>query len=156
MLRFSIIAASIAFAALASGAAEAQPRIEVGVLTCRGGEVTSFVLGSEHQLRCRFRSKRGMRQYYTGVIRRIGIDIGFVQRSRLVWSVFAPTRALDPRDLTGSYAGVTAGGTLGVGGSANLLVGGSNNSISLQPLSVEAQTGLNLTAGFAELQLRPR
>lgn len=156
MSRLSMMAVTTATILLTFGVAQAQTRIEVGVLTCRGGEATSFVLGSEHHLRCRFRSKTGMRQYYSGVIRRFGLDVGVVRHSRLVWSVFAPTRFLGRGELAGAYVGITAGGTLGVGGSANLLVGGSNRSIALQPLSIEAQTGLNIAVGFAELELRPR
>ena len=36
-----------------------------------------------------------------------------------------------------------------------MLVGGSDNSIALQPLSVQGQLGLNLAAGLESLELRP-
>ena len=36
---------------------------------------------------------------------------------------------------------------------ANALVGGSKNSIALQPLSVEGMTGLNLAGGIGVLTL---
>jgi Protein of unknown function (DUF992) len=49
---------------------------------------------------------------------------------------------------------VTAGAAVGVGGNANVLVGGSNSSIALQPLSLQGQTGLNLAVGVAALELR--
>lgn len=155
--RMTAIAAGTIAVAFTSGIAQAQPRIEVGVLTCHGGEVSRFVFGSEHRLDCVFRNKiGGARQHYTGAIHRFGLDVGIVQRSRLVWSVFAPTRALGQGALAGTYLGATAGGTIGVGASANVLVGGSNRAIALQPLSIEAQTGLNIVVGFADLQLRPR
>ena len=38
---------------------------------------------------------------------------------------------------------------------ANALVGGSNNSFALQPLSFEGQTGLNVAVGVVGLELRP-
>ena len=45
--------------------------------------------------------------------------------------------------------------TVGVGVGANALVGGSNNTIALQPVSVQGQTGLSVAAGVAGLDLRP-
>ena len=38
---------------------------------------------------------------------------------------------------------------------ANALIGGSNNTIALQPVSVQGQTGLSVAAGVAGLELRP-
>jgi hypothetical protein len=50
--------------------------------------------------------------------------------------------------------GCPAEATIGVGLGANVLVGGSNQTVALQPVSVQGQVGLNLAVGFAELQLR--
>jgi hypothetical protein len=36
-----------------------------------------------------------------------------------------------------------------------VLVGGSDRTVALQPVSVTGQTGLNLAVGVAELILRP-
>jgi hypothetical protein len=36
-----------------------------------------------------------------------------------------------------------------------VLVGGSNDTISLQPLSVQSQTGLNAALGVSEIVLNP-
>jgi hypothetical protein len=69
----------------------------------------------------------------------------------MVWSVVVPTVNFAPGLLSGSYGGVTASATVGVGVGANVLVGGSGNSIALQPLSVEGTTGLNVAAGIAEM-----
>jgi hypothetical protein len=55
--------------------------------------------------------------------------------------------------LAGTYAGATASATVGVGVGANVLVGGSGNSISLQPLSIEGNTGLNVAGGIAQMTL---
>jgi hypothetical protein len=49
---------------------------------------------------------------------------------------------------------VSGGATVGVGVGANILVGGARNNISLQPISIEGNTGLNLALGVAELELR--
>ena len=39
------------------------------------------------------------------------------------------------------------------GGGYNVLVGGSNHSVALQPLSVQGQVGLNVAAGVGALEL---
>ncbi len=132
-----------------------QSRIQAGVLECRGAPSAGYLLGSVHPLQCWFRSNYGPRYPYYGLVRRFGLDIGFTQQSTLGWAVFAPTRQIGPGDLAGNYAGVTAGAAVVVGGNANALIGGSNNSFALQPLSFEGQTGLNIALGVASLELRP-
>jgi hypothetical protein len=155
MIRCRTICALISAALAATSAtARAQPGVQAGVLKCRGASTTSFVVGSVHQLTCVFHSDRGPRYRYYALIRRVGLDIGFTEQSTLVWAVFAPTHWIGPGDLSGSYGGVTAGVAVGVGGNANALVGGSNNSFALQPLSFEGQTGLNVAVGIAGIELR--
>ncbi|HLN10996.1 MAG TPA: DUF992 domain-containing protein [Xanthobacteraceae bacterium] len=153
MIRPSIFVA-VAVIALAAGPAAAQSRVQAGVLECRGLGTTSFVIGSVHELECVFRSDYGQPIRYHGVVRKLGVDIGFTEQSSLAWGVFAPTRQIGPGDLAGVYAGVTAGAAVGVGGNANALVGGSNNSFALQPVSIEGQTGINVAVGVADLELR--
>jgi hypothetical protein len=135
-------------------AASAQSRVQSGVLDCRGAPTTSFVVGSEHQLECTFKSDNGAQSHYYGIVHRAGLDIGFTEKSVFGWAVLAPTDRVGPGDLAGTYGGVTAGAAVGVGANANALVGGSANSFALQPLSVEGQTGLNVAVGAVELELR--
>ena len=59
-----------------------------------------------------------------------------------------------PGVLSGNYAGVAVDGSIGVGGGGKALVGGWRNSVTLQPLSAQAQTGLNLAIGVSGLKLR--
>ena len=73
---------------------------------------------------------------------------------QMVWAVFAPSNRKFGA-LAGHYVGGTAEATVGAGVGANALVGGSNRTVTLQPLSVTGQTGLNVAAGVAELTLRP-
>jgi hypothetical protein len=73
----------------------------------------------------------------------------------LGWVVFAPTGVIHPGDLAGNYGGVQGNASVGIGGGANALVGGSNNTFALQPVSAQAQAGLNVSAGLADLELRP-
>ncbi|MGA7384837.1 MAG: DUF992 domain-containing protein, partial [Methylocella sp.] len=105
--------------------------------------------------RCVFTSARGHREHYYGTVRKFGLDIGATDRGILAWDVFAPSAGPKRGALAGDYAGATASATIGAGVGANALVGGSGRSFTLQPLSVQAQTGLDLAAGVAELSLRP-
>ncbi len=153
MSKLAGLLAAAALAAVVSAQAQAQARVEVGVLTCtvRGG--TGFIIGSTKNLRCRF-NKPGRDEFYYGSISKFGIDIGTTQQSAIAWAVLAPTANLPPASLDGNYGGVSAEATIGLGVGANALIGGSNKSIVLQPLSVQAQQGLNVAAGIAALQLR--
>ena len=77
----AILAAVVAMTALAGPEAQAQARVEVGVLTCtvRGG--AGFIVGSTKELRCRF-NKPGRDEFYRGTINKFGIDIGIDASSR--------------------------------------------------------------------------
>lgn len=131
-------------------AAPADAAIRTGTLTCQVASGMGLIFGSRRSVNCEFRSKRGV-EHYTGRIDRVGLDIGISRNSVIVWTVFEPTRRHG--DLSGRYTGATAQATVGVGLGANVLVGGGDGSIALQPLSVSAQTGLNLAAGVSSLHL---
>ena len=154
MRRFSaIIALASTIAAFASPAI-AQSRVEVGVLEC-SGTTSSFIVGSVTELRCVFRQAGGARpDPYTATIRRLGVDIGINETTVISWTVFAPTRQIGPGELAGGYGGVSAGASVGVGVGANALVGGSNNTFALQPVSLQGQTGVSIAGGIAGLELR--
>jgi hypothetical protein len=153
---FTIAAGAAAIAALATvPGAQAQSRVEVGVLTCTASGSTGLIIGSTRSLTCRF-SRQGRDEFYSGTINKFGIDIGVTKQAKIAWAVFAPTSSLPRRSLAGSYGGVSGEVTIGAGVGANALLGGSDKSIVLQPLSVQAQEGLNIAAGIASLELRVR
>ena len=54
--------------------------------------------------------------------------------------------------MQGSYGGVSAEATAIVGFGANVLIGGFQKSITLQPISIQAQTGLDLAAGSCRIE----
>jgi hypothetical protein len=150
--------ASLALAAAAALAmvapAGAQGRTKVGVLTCNVAPGIGFVVASQRDMTCVFRpDRRRGREAYVGRITRVGLDVGVTGRGVLAWTVFAPTRSLSPYQLAGNYGGASGQATLGVGLGANVLVGGSRDTVALQPLSVQAQTGLNLALGVGNLTL---
>jgi len=133
-----------------------QPRlVQVGILECRGGASIGFIVGSVTNLGCVLRIDGRPEDRYIATIRKIGVDLGITQETALAWGVFAPVKLLGPGDLTGNYAGAQGSATLGVGAGGNVLVGGSNNSIALQPLSLQGQVGVSVAAGLESVELRP-
>jgi hypothetical protein len=135
--------------------ANAQGRLQVGILECAGGPNVGYVVGSTTELQCVFKSDGRRPEPYVARLQRVGLDLGFTQNTGVAWAVYAPTRQLGRGDLSGSYGGVGANASVGVGFGGNLLTGGSANSYALQPLSLQGQTGLNATAGIVDVQLRP-
>jgi hypothetical protein len=131
----------------------AQADVRVGVMTCDVDSGFGYVLGSSRDLHCTFVPAAGAPEHYAGTISKFGVNIGYVHNAAIVWTVVAPTVALPPGSLTGTYGGATASATVGVGVGANVLVGGSSDTISLQPVSVEGGTGLNVAGGFASMSL---
>lgn len=128
--------------------------VKAGTLTCNVNSGWGFVFGSSRGLKCTYSPKPGVAEHYTGHVNKFGVDIGYTQSGVIVWVVVAPTTDLSPGALAGNYGGVTAGATVGAGLGANVLVGGSNKSIALQPLSVEGNEGLNVAAGIAAINLK--
>jgi hypothetical protein len=151
-----IVAALVGAAAvvtIASIPADAQPRrVQVGTLACSISAGIGLVVASQRNVNCNFQPDGGPPEAYTGTITRIGVDIGFTAGGAMVWGVFADTNRYAGM-LTGTYAGATAEMTIAAGLGANVLVGGSNHSVALQPLSVQGQVGLNIAAGVGALEL---
>jgi Protein of unknown function (DUF992) len=149
-----IVAALIGAAAVtAIVPADAQPRrVQVGTLACSISAGVGLVVASQRNVSCNFQPDGGSPEAYTGTITRIGVDIGFTAGGAMVWGVFANTNRFAGM-LTGTYAGATAEMTIAAGLGANVLVGGSNQSVALQPLSVQGQVGLNIAAGVGALEL---
>src|SRR5205085_2898658 len=155
-LVFAAIAA-VTLAAYSTGAFAQQPiqPVQVGVLECRGGASIGFIVGSVTNLGCVLRAEGMPEDRYIATIRKVGLDLGITQESALAWGVFAPVARLGPGGLSGDYVGAQGSATLGVGVGGNVLVGGSANSIALQPLSVQGQVGVSVAAGLESLELRP-
>jgi hypothetical protein len=149
--------ALITMLACTAGVHAQQPmqRVQIGVLECRGGASVGFIVGSVTNLGCVLRADGMPEDRYVATVRKVGLDIGITQESALAWGVFAPVARLGPGDLAGNYVGAQGSASIGVGLGGNVLVGGSANSIALQPLSVQGQIGLNVAAGLESLELRP-
>jgi hypothetical protein len=126
-----------------------------GMLTCRTSPSIGLIVGSTQRLACQFRSSSGFTQNYAGRMNRVGLDVGITAGGVMAWAVLGNSSAIRPGALTGRFVGASGDISVGVGAGANLLIGGTAQSISLQPLSVEGQVGLNLALGVAGLTLTP-
>ena len=134
--------------------AYADQNVKIGALRCEVSVGLGLIITSSKEMRCRFTSLHGRSEHYYGTIRKFGLDIGSTNRGILAWDVLAPIEGRKRGALAGNYAGVDASATVGAGVGANLLIGGFDRSFTLQPFSVESQTGLALSAGVASLTLR--
>jgi hypothetical protein len=148
---------SIAIVALVApiASANALPPVRAGILQCEGGQNVGFVVGSVTSLECVFQSEGRRPEPYIATVRRYGVDLGITGQTSLAWAVNAPTGQVGRGDLAGNYGGVGANASVGVGFGGNFLVGGPANSYALQPISVQGQTGLNVAAGVADIELQP-
>ena len=157
MQKFMIVAAVTA-SVLAAGTAAAQrpvDSVQAGTLTCDISGGVGFIIGSQKTLNCSFvPAVPGPPEFYAGVLSKLGIDIGATAGGAMVWAVYADT-SRGYGFLAGDYAGASGEATVAIGLGANVLVGGSNRTVALQPVSITGQVGLNLALGVASLSIRP-
>lgn len=145
IVKSSALAVAVALASsLASGlAAQANEGagVEVGLLSCALSDRTNAVLYVNEEFNCVFNPANGEHEDYDGVIRRIGLDLEFKPEQTFVWAVVAPTLDVAKGALAGTYSGVSASASAGAGVGGKVLVGGFDESITLQPASVSGSTG---------------
>ena len=158
-MKYLLIAAASAAMLAAMPAANSQTKgMELGVLDCKVEGGAGFIIGSTKDVLCTYRpaDKNLAPENYHGTISKIGLDVGVTGETLITWAVLAPNADLyAPGALSGDYVGASAEASAAIGAGANVLVGGSNRTITLQPVSVQGQTGLNLAAGVTEIDLRP-
>ncbi len=146
------------FASAGFSAASGHPALAqtpAGVLECNVSGGVGAVVTSTKSLACTFTPVNGIPENYDGSLSTLGVDIGFTDSGHLSWAVAMADLTPRPFPLAGSYAGATAGLTVGGGAKANTLVGSNGIGISLQPLSISTQTGLDVSAGIGSLTLTP-
>ena len=151
---FAFFAAALAMSALATSPAPAQDATQVGTLTCDVSAGVGMILTQRQTMNCGFSpANGGPVDPYVGRIDQFGIALGAVQQGQLVWGVIAPASGFPRGALAGTYTGVGAQATAGAGVGANVLVGGTGRALSLQPVSIQGQTGLNIAAGVTTVTL---
>jgi hypothetical protein len=136
----------------ATAPAQAQDRVQVGTLACSISAGIGLIIASQRNVSCTFKPDNGPPEAYTGTMTIIGVDVGFTTGSAMVWGVLSGTNRYVGM-LSGTYVGATAQATAVAGVGANALVGGSNRSVALQPLSVQGQVGINAAGGIGALDL---
>jgi hypothetical protein len=129
--------------------------MQIGVLQCQGGPNVGYVVGSAATLDCVFQAEGRRPEAYVATVHRLGVDLGFTQQTQFSWAAYGPTHLIGRGGLAGQYGGVGANASVGVGFGGNFLLGGAANSYALQPISVQGQTGLNVAAGIAGIDLEP-
>ena len=135
--------------------AQGQNWTQSGMLRCKLNPSIGFVIFGHQSMECRFvPSLPGPPQIYEGALNTVGIDVGVVGAGGLAWAVLAPTSGVSAGALAGEYVGASGDIALGAGVGANVLIGGSQRSFALQPVSVEGSVALDVTLGLSALQLR--
>lgn len=145
---------ALAAVAVSPAAAQTPPTTSAGVLTCKLAPSIGLLIGSRQRMACLFAPNGPFPpEAYVGVMGTLGLDIGITAGGAMAWGVLAPTAGPMRGKLAGTYVGASGAVGVGVGVGANLLFGGSNRSIALQPLSVEGSVGINLSLGVSSLTL---
>jgi hypothetical protein len=148
------LTAAAALAALAASPVPAQSTTKVGTLVCDVSAGVGMILTQKQTITCQFTpTNGGPADRYFGRIDQFGVALGAVQQGQLIWGVIAPASGVPHGALAGTYTGLGAQATAGAGVGANVLVGGTGRAFSLQPLSVEGQTGLNIAGGITTVTL---
>ena len=165
MKRFVIVSFAVAAVAVmlsvapdALAQAEAKHTTKIGYLNCHVASGWGVICGSSRKLECVYTPAASGKKIedYSGSVTKFGADIGYLQSGVILWTVLAPGVKIteNPGLLAGHYGGATASATVGLGIGGNVLVGGFDGSIALQPLSIEGTTGLNVAAGVAMIDLK--
>lgn len=147
------LCASAILAAFSPGIATAQS-LKAGILKCHLSGGVGMILMENQSLDCVFKGQNGARSHYIGRLTNVGANIGISGPGTMIWGVMAASNAVAPGALAGDYLGAQGSVAVGGGVGGAVLVGGSNKTISLQPISVSAGTGLNVSAGIGNLNLQ--
>ena len=81
--------------------------------------------------------------------------MSFRRNEKFAFTVIAASSEVGKGALAGKYIGAKASATIGVGLGAAALVGGSDKSIGLNPLALEANQGFGISGGIGFLYIEP-
>lgn len=167
MISKTVLAATLASVGLGSAAfaetakndgipGSEEGRIEAGYLNCEYTDGSSVIVASERSFDCTYQSAEGDRpmEKYTATISNYGVDLMVTDEKTLRWAVLAPaTIDSNMGSLEGNYGGVSADAALGYGIGADVLVGGLEDSVALQPVALSTGKGLGAAIGYEEVTL---
>lgn len=148
----SLFVAALAGCLLAAGHAEAAG-VKVGALECHVKDGVGLIIMEKERMTCTFTPANGSPERYAGTIRKYGLTVGVTAGTVIVWAVVAANPTYEAWSLAGKYVGISADASVGLGVGANALIGGSNKSIALQPVSVQGQVGLDIAIAITDMDL---
>src|SRR5262245_25403377 len=148
--------AALSWVLPAAAQVPASAGVKVGMLNCNMSPSVGFVVGGRTSLACRFEPSVShlKPESYVGEITTIGLDVGATSGGKLAWAVLMPERGTQPGALAGDYVGASGQAAVGAGVGANVLIGGSDRAVTLQPFSVEGDKGFNLALRVSGMALR--
>jgi len=155
-IRQLLAAAVVALFVMPASAQSGKPWTQVGMLTCKLNPSIGFIVAGHQSMECRYvPGAGGPAQAYEGALNTVGLDLGVIGGGVMNWAVLAPTDGIAAGALAGDYVGASADASFIVGVGTNVLIGGSNRTLALQPISVEGAVGANVIGGLSSMKLRP-
>lgn len=143
----------VTLALVMASSAQSQINMQVGVLSCDVSAGIGLIIEQKQKVNCTFTDANNNVQHYVGALNEYGLELGETKAAEMTWTVLAASSTVAPGALSGTYAGANADASLSVGAGVNVLVGGLDKSFTLQPFSVDTETGTALSAGVETLTL---
>ncbi len=135
-----------------TGAQQTASPLNLGTLRCTIAPGVAVIVDSPREMRCTFYKSDGIQEAYRGEVRGGGLSIGITGRSFAAWAVTSDPALARETSLSGRYSGVETGVTVGVGATSRAL-SNLGKAVSLQPLDVGPQAGLNFALGISQMDL---
>ena len=155
-VKIAAVAALMAGAAWAGSIQNANAAgVEFGYLECALTQDTGNVVVSKQTYSCTFdpADDAKLSEVYTATTDKIGLDLSKTDEEKLRWIVLAAGNPENPGALAGDYGGVSADASIGLGVGAMVLVGGLEDTFTLQPVSVSTQEGIGLSLAVESMDL---
>jgi len=156
---FGIALVALLLATVPSYAGNSTAGAKIGILTCATvqGSGYNLIIHSTVDVDCTYEStdNSGVEHYIgeTGI--GLGVNLQFDQSRTLVFTVLAADTKAGSHKLAGKYVGAGASASVGVGAGVQVLVGGGDKSVSLEPV-IEGSKGIGAAAGITYLYLQKK
>ena len=136
----------------------ANSKVYIGALTCEIAASNGYLIGSSKDMDCVFEPLIGGQQAYDGTFNRLGIDVGYTKKMRMLWKVFSIGSNHGPDAVVGKFIGENATITADQQTGGNWLYGGQDGAAVMQASALLDGTdqGYNIEYGVAQITLRIR
>jgi hypothetical protein len=152
-MRFQAFVISMLVAAVLPALPASAAGIKLGALECHVKDGVGLIIMEKERMNCTFSPVDGSAEKYVGTIHKYGLTVGVTAGTVIIWAVVAAHGGYQPGSLAGKYVGISADASVGLGVGANALIGGSDKSIALQPVSVQGQVGLDIAVAITDMDL---